>query len=110
MTRRDATRSSSLVQGADVGQVAIFLGMVGAVADDEHVADRETDKIDRDLDFAAPRLVEQRARPEFTDPALAQSGGCIGDRPAGIDDVVDQQYRSPVKAGRDIAEKLNRTA
>ena len=42
------------------------------------------------------------------DPALAQFAGGIGDRPAGIDDVVDEQYRPPGEAGRDIAKKLHR--
>jgi hypothetical protein len=50
------------------------------------------------------------ARPEIADPALAQLGGGIGDSSPSIDDVVDEQYRSPCKTGRDIAEKLHHTA
>ena len=38
---------------------------------------------------------------------LAQSAGRIGDRPAGIDNVVNEQYRPPGKIGRHIAEKLH---
>jgi len=90
--------------------VAVFLGVVGAVANHKHVTDRESNEINCDLDLTALRLVEQRARPEITDPALAQSGGRVGDRQAGIDDVVDQQYRPSAKAGRDVADELHRTA
>jgi hypothetical protein len=50
------------------------------------------------------------ARPEIADPALAQLGGGIGDSSPSIDDVVDEQYRSPCKTGRYIAEKLHHTA
>ena len=64
--------------------MAIFLGVIGPVAHDEHVADRESDEIDRDLDLPPLRLVEQRTNPEVADPALAKLGGGIGDRPAGI--------------------------
>jgi hypothetical protein len=98
------------LHSADIRQVAIFLGVVGTVADHKDVADREADEIDRDLDLPPLRLVEQRTNPEIADPALAQLGDGTGDRPAGIDDVVDEQYRPPGKIGLDIAEKLHRTA
>src|SRR5262249_30004872 len=94
------TRLALSIHNPDIGQVAIFLGVVCAVAGHEHVADRETDKIERDLDLAPLRLVEQRACPEAADPVLAQSGGGKSDRPAGIDDVIDQQYRLLGKPGR----------
>ena len=83
---------------ADIRKVAIFLGVVGAVADDKHVADGEADKIERHLDLPPLRLVEQRTNPEIANPALAQLGSGIGDRPAGIDDIIDQQYLAPGKA------------
>ena len=41
----------ALLHSPDIGLVAIFLGVVGAVADDECVADREADKINRDPDL-----------------------------------------------------------
>src|SRR5215813_5863644 len=58
----------------DIGQMAIFLGVVGAVADDKYVVDREADKIDRDLDLASLWLVEQGTCPEISDPVLSQLG------------------------------------
>jgi len=90
--------------------MAISLGVVGAVADDELITDRETDKIDRDSNLSSLRLVEQRACPETADPALTQLGGGISDRPASIDDVVDQQHRPPSEAGRYLAVEMHRTA
>jgi hypothetical protein len=89
--------------------MAIFLGVVGAVTDHEHIADCEADEVDRDLDLAPLRLVRQCACPEIADPVLAQSGDGKSDRPAGIDDVIDQQYRPLGKVGLDIAKKLHRT-
>src|SRR6516164_7206768 len=99
-----------LLHGADVGQMAIFLGVVGTVADRKHIADREANEIDRYLDLAPLGLVEQRTRPEIADPAPAQLGGGTGDSSASIDDVVDEQYRPPSQTGRDLAEKLHNTA
>ena len=51
------------VHDADVGQMAIFLRVVDAVAGYELVADTKADEIDRHLDFPPLRLVEQRASP-----------------------------------------------
>ena len=36
---------------ANIGQVAVFLGIVGAIADHEHVGDHKADEVDRELDF-----------------------------------------------------------
>jgi len=38
--------------------MAIFLSVVGTIADDKHIADREADEIDRDLDLPPLRFVE----------------------------------------------------
>jgi len=95
---------------ANIRQVAIFLGVVGAVANHEHIADLKADEIERDRDLAPLRLVEQRTRPEIADAVLAQLGSGIGDRPPGIDDVVDEQYRPAGKAGRDIVDQLHHAA
>ena len=82
----------------DIPQVAIFLGVVGAVADYKQIIDREADEIERDVDHPPLGLVKQRTDPEISDPALAQLGGGIGDRPAGVDGVVDQQDMPSGKA------------
>ena len=66
-----ASRSSPVglsIHGADVGQMAVFLGVVGAVTDYEYIADREPDEIQRDLDLAPLRFVEQRACPKILTP------------------------------------------
>ena len=54
---------------ADIGQVAVLFGVVGAVADHEQVGDRETDKIDRDFDLELLRVVEQGTCSAIGDPA-----------------------------------------
>jgi hypothetical protein len=45
----------------DVGQVAVALGVVQPVADDEQVRDLEPDVADGDVDALLVRLAEQRA-------------------------------------------------
>ena len=102
--------SAYSLHDADVRQMAVLFGVVGTVADDEDIADREADEIDRDLHLPPLRLVEQSTCPEVPDPALAQLRGGVGDRPAGIDNVVDEQYRAPGEAGRDLTEKPDRAA
>jgi hypothetical protein len=105
-TTRGPGGAAAWAHGADIGQMAIFLGVIGTVADRKHITDREADEINRYRDLPPLRLVKQCARPEIADPAFAQLGGGIGDSSPSIDDVVDEQYRSPCKTGRDIAEKL----
>src|SRR6202022_2497775 len=92
---------------ADIGQVAVFFGIVDAVAGNEYVADGEADKIKLDFDLPPLRLIEKRAGPEVADPALPQQGGGTGDGSAGIDNVVDEQHPPSRKVGRDVAEELH---
>jgi hypothetical protein len=86
------SRRRRSLHNADIWQTAVFLGVVYALADDEHIADREADKVDRDFDLPPLWLVEQCACPEIADPVLAQLGRSECSRSAGIDDVVDEQY------------------
>jgi hypothetical protein len=46
------------VHDDDIRQMATFLNVVGTVAHDKHVADREADEIDCDPDLAPLRFVE----------------------------------------------------
>src|SRR5262249_60839995 len=54
---------SALLEDAHIGQVAIALGRVHAVAHDELIADAPARVVDRHLDLAAGDLVEQRGDP-----------------------------------------------
>ena len=71
--------------------MTMLLSVVYAIARDEDVLDAKADEIDRRLDFPPLRLVEQRAGPKAADLAPAQQIGGESDRPAGVDDVVDEQ-------------------
>ena len=59
------------------GQVAVLLGVVEPVADDEVVLDREADVLDRHVDLAARRLAQQARGPQRC--AARARAGC----PAG---------------------------
>jgi hypothetical protein len=53
--------------------MTIFLCVVNAVAGHEHVPNTKTDEINRHINLPPLWLVEQRARPEVADLALAQT-------------------------------------
>ena len=73
------------------GQVAVALGVVEAVADDELVRDVEADVADRHVDLGGLGLAQQRAdldRGRAARPEVAQQPG---QRQAGVDDVLDDE-------------------
>ena len=78
-------------QDAHEPEVAVVLAVVEAVADDELVRDREADVVDRDVDEAPGRLVEQRADPERAGVLAAQVAEQVVERQARVDDVLDDQ-------------------
>src|SRR5687768_2953416 len=74
------------LQHADVGQVAVALVVVEAVADDEAVRDREAGVVDRDLREPPCGLVEQAADPDRGWVALPQVAQQVIQGEAGVDD------------------------
>ena len=72
MHRQSAARVDLGAEHAHEAQVAVELAVVEAVADDELVRDREADVVDRDVDEAPGRLVEQGADPERSRVLAAQ--------------------------------------
>src|SRR5208283_6185868 len=84
--------------------------VVDAVAGDKHILDPEADEIDRRLDLPPLRLVEQRAGPKAPDLAPTQQICGESDRPAGIDDVVDEQRLSPFDVAGYVAEQAHLAA
>src|SRR5262245_38244425 len=79
-----------LGQRGDVGKVAVALGVVEAVADDETVGNGEADVIERHLPLAPPRLVEERRDAEATRSAREQRFAEERERVAAVHDVLDQ--------------------
>ena len=73
MEKRTRDRSGVYcVEDRDVRQVAVLLGVVEAVADDEAILDREADVLDLHVDLAARRLAEQARRAQRLRAAGAQ--------------------------------------
>ena len=86
-------RNGSIASGkpdfADIGQVAVALCKVDAVAHDKLVGDLETAVIQRRLLGPRRNLVQQRADPDAARIAGFQHLDQMVDRQAGIDDVLD---------------------
>src|SRR5687768_1990241 len=74
---------------ADVWKVAVFLGVVQAVPHHELVVDREADVFDRHVDLAPGRLAEQARGAKSAGRSRPQDVLQIGERQAGVDNVLD---------------------
>src|SRR5205814_752920 len=73
----------------DVREIAVPLGVVEAVADDEAIFDREADVFDLHVDLAPRRLAEEARGAERLRVAAAQNVLQIMQRQSGVDDVFD---------------------
>lgn len=89
-------------EATEVWQVAIFFGVVEAVADDELVGDGEASEAGADIADAAIGFVEQASELDAGGAAL---GEVVGDGPegaAGVDDVLDYEDMAAGEIGVDI--------
>ncbi len=87
---------------ANVGQIAIALSVVHAVADDEQVGDGEADVVSVDFLDAAGRLIEQRRNAERLWVLLREELSEIGKGQAGVENVLnDEDIFALDVAGRD---------
>ena len=77
---------------ADVGQIAVALGIVHSIADDEEVGNGETHLVGFDLLQASRRLVEQRGDAQGFRMLLKEEFAQVGEGEAGIEDIFDQQH------------------
>src|SRR5690349_18360146 len=73
-------------------QIAITLGVVESVADDEDVLDGETEVVDGDGHPAARRLVQQGANPHAGGLSARQEPLDVGQRETRIHDVLDHEH------------------
>jgi hypothetical protein len=76
---------------ADVGQVAVALGVVHAVADDEEVGDGEADVVGLDVLDAARGLVEQGGDAQGFGVVLKEELAQVGEGEAGVENVFDDE-------------------
>src|SRR6185436_15595072 len=83
--------ASDAVEGGDVGQVAVKPVVVEAVADNEHVGNREAHVIDGDVYLTPAALVEEHARPHAPGPAHLEHPLQRVERQTRVDDVVDKE-------------------
>src|SRR5207302_8117999 len=82
----------SEVAGHDPVEVAVALGEVEAVAEDELVLDGKADEPDRSGHDATGGLVQQGAHLERTRAAALELAEDVREREAGVDDVLDQHH------------------
>src|SRR5258705_4569108 len=98
-----------LGERGDVGEVAIALGVVEAVADDEAVGYRETDVVERHLTLAPSRLVEERRDAEPVRAAREQRVAQERERVTAVDHVLDQDDVAPEDLLLEILEEHGRS-
>lgn len=77
---------------ADIGQVAVVLGIVNAIANHEFIGNIKTTEANRNFDFAARRLIQKRADFQTVGIAGVEQADNFGKRIAGINDVFDQKH------------------
>ena len=78
-------------QDSDEWQVAIDFVIVQAVSDDEFVRNVEADIVERNLDFATARFVEQSADLDRGWIAGLEHLGDVRKGPTCVDDIFDEQ-------------------
>src|SRR5690625_1359679 len=92
LTRPQTDQRSAAVdvgrQRPDEGKVAVLLGEVEAVPDDELRRDVEPDVLDVDLDLGGLRLTQQGSDLDRCRAAAAEVGQQPGQGEAGVDDVL----------------------
>ena len=92
-TRADFGRPSTASRSdGHVGEVAVALGVVEAVADREAVGDLEADVAGREVDAQALRLGQQGADLQRGRIARLQVAHQVLQGEAGVDDVLDDQH------------------
>src|SRR6185312_5834776 len=96
--------------GADMGQGAVALGVVDAVADDELVRDLEADPTRLHVDLAPRRLVEQGADLDAAGVAGGEDVEHVPQGAAGVDDVLDHQQVAALDLAAQVLEDANFTA
>ena len=91
-----------------IGQVAVSLVEIEAVADEELVRDGEADVADRQiLDEPPVRPVEERGGCERAGLPEAQRPEEVVEREAGVDDVVDQQDVAPADVEIEVLQQAD---
>jgi len=88
---------------ADVEEIAVALGVVEAVADDEFVRDLETGVVGVDIGDAAVGLVKEDGDLEIFGFALLEDAEKVFEGHAGVEDVFDDDDGAAVDAGIEIA-------
>src|SRR5215510_3453526 len=100
--------ASDAVEGGDVGQVAVKPVVVEAVADNEHVGDRESHVIDEDIYLTPAALVEKHARPHASGPARLEHPLQRVERQTRVDDVVDDEDVTVGDVDREVDDEAHR--
>ncbi len=90
-----------------MGQMPKLLGMVEAVADDEVVVDLESEILDRHLRLSTGRFTEQAGGAQVARGASTYDVLEVLERPAGVDDVFDDQDGAACDVAVEILEQLN---
>lgn len=91
-----------VVDDEDVGDVAVVLAVVHAVAEDERVGDVEALIVDLDVDLAAVGAVEEARDLEARGAALLESFEEVIECLAAVDDILDDEDVFRFHAGVEV--------
>ena len=91
-----------------MGQIAVALSIVDAVADDEFIGDFEAHEVGHELDFAAAAFVEQYAGVKAGGVELLEHRDDDRKGFAGVEDVIDQQDVTVADIKGEILEDLGK--
>src|SRR3954465_10726648 len=90
------------IAGDHAIEVAVALGEIEPVAENELVVDLESDVSHRCRHDAPDRLVQQRAHLQPAGPPVAQLAQDVGEGEAGVDDVLDQDDVAVADVGVEV--------
>ena len=96
-----------MLEHADVGQVAVLLGVVETVADHEPVLDREADVVHLHVDLAAARFAQQAGGAQRAGTAGQQDFLQVMQGQAGVDDVFDDDHVAAFDADVEILREAH---
>src|SRR5579871_798680 len=94
---------------ADIGEVAIALGVIHSVTDDEEIGDGEADIIGLNLFDSTRRLVKQGSDAPGFGPVLQKYLAQIRKSQAGVEDVFDDQHVFAFDGFIEVLDKFDRT-
>src|ERR1700752_3665911 len=95
------------MQNANVGQVAVALGVVQAVADDELIGNREAGVVGAHIGNAALRLVQEHDHANQLGLFLFKEPEQVVQREAGVENILDHDHGFPFDTHVEVLDQFH---